>query len=314
MIKLSVVIPIYNEEALLQDVFKRFDNLANLLNEKFGIKNNQLEFLYVNDGSKDSSLAQLIDHSNTSEFTKCINLARNFGHQLAITSGINKASGDAVVVIDGDLQDPPEFIVDLYQRHLEGIDVVYAVRKKRLGETWFKLYTARWFYKLISSLSQIPIIQNVGDFRLMSRRVVDVFNQMPEEHRFIRGMIPWVGFKQEGLKYERDKRYRGVTKFSLKKMIDFSIDGITSFSSIPLRLVGLVGIIISFMGIIYSLYAIYQRFWLNTTVPGWTSLVVLFLIIGGVQLICLGVIGEYIARIHDQVKQRPLYVIENIYG
>ena len=206
-----------------------------------------------------------------------------------------------------------QIIINLYQKHLEGVDVVYAIRKRRFGESWFKLLTAKCFYKMISLLSKTEVIQNVGDFRLMSRRVVNVFNQMPEQHRFIRGMIPWVGFKQEGLLYEREKRYQGKTKFSIKHMINFSMDGITSFSTIPLRLVGILGIGVSILGALYASYVLYEKVIQNSTIQGWTSLMIIILVMGGAQLICLGVIGEYIARIHDQVKHRPLYVIEKTY-
>ncbi len=313
MIKLSVVIPIYNEEALLKTVFDRFKNLVEQMHDCCGVERSKIELIFVNDGSTDQSLPQLIDFATENRHVMCINLARNFGHQLAITAGINASSGDAVVVIDGDLQDPPEFIINLYQKHLEGVDVVYAIRKRRFGESWFKLLTAKCFYKMISLLSKTEVIQNVGDFRLMSRRVVNVFNQMPEQHRFIRGMIPWVGFKQEGLLYEREKRYQGKTKFSIKHMINFSMDGITSFSTIPLRLVGILGIVVSILGALYASYVLYEKVIQNSTIQGWTSLMIIILVMGGAQLICLGVIGEYIARIHDQVKHRPLYVIEKTY-
>ena len=313
MIKLSIIVPIYNEALLLPTVFERFAALVNQLPDSCGIGRSEIELIFVNDGSTDHSLSQLITFVNQTSYASCINLARNFGHQLAITAGINRARGNAVVVIDGDLQDPPEFIINLYQKYQDGVDVVYAIRKRRLGESWFKLITARIFYKVIAYFSHTDIIQNVGDFRLMSRRVVDVFNQLPEQHRFIRGMIPWIGFKQDGIFYERDKRYSGKTKFSIRKMVQFSMDGITSFSTIPLKMVGVLGLWISVLGVIYTGYALYEKFVLHSTIQGWTSLVILILLMGGFQLICLGVMGEYIARIHDQVKNRPLYVIEGEY-
>ena len=313
IIKLSVVVPIYNEESLLKTVFERFDSLTEQLAHTLDIKLHHFELIFVNDGSTDSSLEQLQEEVTNKQHVSCINLARNFGHQVAITAGINHAKGDAVVVIDGDLQDPPECILDLYAVYSKGVDVVYAKRKQRLGESWFKLITAAIFYKIISFFSQIPIIQNVGDFRLMSRRVVDVFNKMPEQHRFIRGMIPWVGFKQDYIYYKRDKRFAGKTKFSLHKMLRLSVDGITSFSTAPLKLMSLMGGGISLLGALYAIYALYEKVVLQTTIQGWTSIVIMILILGGIQLICLGVIGEYIARIHDQVKNRPLYVIEGLY-
>ena len=313
MIKLSVVVPIYNEEALLATVFERFSAFVNQLQDRCEVDSSEIELIFVNDGSTDHSLSQMIAFVNETEYATCINLARNFGHQLAITAGIKHAKGEAVVVIDGDLQDPPEFIIELYQKYKEGVDVVYAIRKQRLGESWFKLITAYFFYKVISYFSYTDIIQNVGDFRLMSRRVVNVFNLLQEQHRFIRGMIPWIGFKQEGIFYQRDKRYCGKTKFSIRKMVRFSIDGITSFSAVPLKMVGMLGVWVSILGVIYASYALYEKVVLQSTIQGWTSLVILILLLGGFQLICLGVMGEYIARIHDQVKNRPLYVIEGKY-
>lgn len=312
-IKLSIVVPIYKEESILKTVFERFDSLADQFAITLDIKLDNFELIFVNDGSTDSSLELLQEEVVKKHYVSCINLARNFGHQFAITAGINHAKGDAVVVIDGDLQDPPECILDLYAVYAKGVDVVYAKRKQRLGESWFKLITASIFYKIISFFSQIPIIQNVGDFRIMSRRVVDVFNKMPEQHRFIRGMIPWVGFKQDYIEYKRDKRFAGTTKFSLHKMLRLSVDGITSFSTVPLKLMSMIGILISLLGGLYAVYALYEKLILHSTIQGWTSTLIIILILGGIQLICLGIIGEYISRIHDQVKNRPLYVIEGVY-
>jgi dolichol-phosphate mannosyltransferase len=244
-----------------------------------------------------------------------LNLSRNHGHQIAITAGIEIALGDAISVIDGDLQDPPETIVDLYITMLKGYDVVYAVRKKRDGESFFKLFTASLFYRVLRKLTNVDIPVDTGDFRIMSRRVVNVLKSMKERHRFIRGMISWIGFNQIGMEYERNERHSGETKYTLTKMIKFAVDGITSFSSIPLKLSSYIGIITAFLGFLYSLYIIILKLFMPDThiELGWASLIICILLLGGTQLLALGMIGEYLGRIHDETKYRPLYIIEDIY-
>jgi glycosyltransferase involved in cell wall biosynthesis len=312
MIVLSIVVPIYNESGLLNALFDRFEQVFKDI-ESAGIAfQSECELIFVNDGSTDDSLPQLIAYAQQQSHVRCVNLARNFGHQLAITAGLSVATGQAIVTIDGDLQHPPECIIALYKHYASGYDVVYALPERQLGASWFKLKTAQLFYAILKKMSPTPIA--VGDFRLVSRRVLDIMNQMPEKHRLLRGMAPWIGFKQGHVLYQRDRRYSGKTKYSLLRMLMLSLDGITSFSSMPLRCVGVVGVLTSVLGFMYGAYALYQHVFLSKTITGWTSLVLLVLLLGGIQLICLGVIGEYIARIYEQSKQRPLYIIDTIYG
>jgi dolichol-phosphate mannosyltransferase len=274
-----------------------------------------IEIIFVNDGSSDGTFDALkrlcMDEANY----QLLNLSRNHGHQIAITAGIDLAKGDAVAVIDGDLQDPPETIVDLYGKMQEGFDVVYAVRKKREGETPFKLFTAKLFYRLLKKLTNVEIPVDTGDFRIMSRRVVTILTSMNERHRFIRGMISWIGFNQTGLEYERHERHSGETKYTLSKMIKFAFDGITSFSSIPLKLASYLGIITAMFGFLYSLYVIFLKLFVPKAQIelGWASIIIFILLLGGIQLLALGMIGEYLGRIHDETKFRPLYIVEHIY-
>lgn len=312
-INLSIVIPIYNEEAVIPQLIKRLNAVILSLEERFGVLPSQVEILLVNDGSRDGSYEILRSLCTSKAGLRLINLARNFGHQLAITAGIELSRGQAVAVMDGDLQDPPEFVLDLYQKLQEGYDVVYALRETRCGESWFKLVSASLFYRVLRRMVDADIPLDAGDFRIMTRRVVDQFKQMRETHRFVRGMVSWVGFKQTGLNYVRDKRFAGKTKFSLSKMIRFALDGITSFSTIPLRLSSYLGIATAFSGFLYMIYVFYLRLFTSKTVTGWSSTMVIILLLSGLQLISLGVIGEYIGRLYDETKRRPLYVIEGIY-
>lgn len=312
-IKLSIVIPLYNEEETIPELVIRLDRLRSMLRDRFGLNKNEIEFLLVNDGSKDGTFAVAKRYAEEEEGYKLINLSRNYGHQLATTAGIDESQGEAVVVMDGDLQDPPEFIPELYAKMLEGYDVVYARRKKRPGESVFKLATAKVFYRLLKRITSFDIPLDTGDFRIMSRRVVDVLCSMRESHRYIRGLISWIGFPQTGIEYERAERFKGSTKFSLGKMLKFAIDGITSFSTIPLRLSSYLGFLTAMLGFLYAGHAIYLKFFTDTTIQGWTSMVILVLILGGIQLLSIGLIGEYLSRVHDESKRRPLYVIENRY-
>lgn len=311
--KLSVVVPMYNEEGIAHQFFERMQGVRKIFFERFGVKSEEIEVLFVNDGSSDRTFEILKMICEENQGYSLINLSRNHGHQITITAGIDIAKGDAVAVIDGDLQDPPETIADLYAKHLEGFDVVYAVRKKRDGETFFKLFTAKLFYRLLKKLTNVNIPVDTGDFRIMSRRVVNVLTSMKERHRFIRGMISWIGFPQTGLEYERHERFSGETKYTLSKMIKFAFDGITSFSAVPLRLASYLGIFTAFIGFLYSLEIIYVKAFTNSTIPGWSSIVIIVLLLGGVQLIALGMIGEYLGRVHDETKYRPLYIVENVY-
>lgn len=311
---LSLVIPVYNEEKTVPELIKRLHNLLRILKEKRNFGKEDIEILFVNDGSRDGTFDILKKYCESEPGFFLLNLSRNYGHQLAITAGIDSARGDAVAVMDGDLQDPPEFVADLYGKMEEGYDVVYARRRKREGESLFKLLTAHVFYRILKKVTRFDIPIDTGDFRIMSRRVTDVLNSMREQHRYIRGLISWIGFKQTGLEYDRDERFDGETKFSVGKMLKFALDGITSFSSAPLKLSSYVGFASAFLGAIYAIYVIYLKLFTNNTIQGWTSLTIIVLVMGGVQLIALGMIGEYLSRVNDQSKNRPLYVIEKVYS
>ena len=244
-----------------------------------------------------------------------VNLSRNFGHQLAATAGIEIATGDAVILMDGDLQDPPELIEDFLRKWREGYDVVYAVRRTRKGESRFKLLTARAFYRIIKRLTKIAIPLDTGDFRLMSRRAVEAVRRLPERHRFLRGMVSWVGFNQAAIEYDRDVRYAGETKYPLSKMLRFAMDGITSFSDVPLRFASYFGFTVSVIAFVYAVVVIVMKTFslkLAFYTPGWASTIVAVLFLGGVQLMSLGILGEYLGRVYDEVKGRPLYIISDI--
>jgi dolichol-phosphate mannosyltransferase len=313
MTEISIVIPVYNEEETIPELYTRLLGLLTLLNEKFAISNDNVEFIFVNDGSKDNTLQSLISVAQQHASFKVINLSRNFGHQIAVTAGIEMAVGNAVVLIDADLQDPPEFIIDLYAKYKEGYDVVYAVRQRREGENFFKLATAKLFYRIMQRITNMNIPLDTGDFRIMGRNVVDVINSMKEKHRFIRGMVTWVGFKQTGLLYHRKERFAGQSKYPLIKMMRFAWDGITAFSTSPLRMVSYLGFTIATVGFLYCLYVIYAKIFTNETIQGWASVMIVTLIMSGINLITLGVIGQYIGRISEESKNRPLYIIDKIY-
>ncbi|TGL64509.1 glycosyltransferase family 2 protein [Leptospira sarikeiensis] len=311
---LSLVIPVYNEEKTIPELVKRLHVLLQILKEKHGFGKEDSEILFVNDGSRDNTFEVLKKICETQPGFFLLNLSRNYGHQLAITAGIDTARGETVAVMDGDLQDPPEFVADLYGKMSEGYDVVYARRKKREGESFFKLITAHVFYRILKNITKFEIPIDTGDFRIMSRRVTNVLVSMKEQHRYIRGLIAWIGFKQTGLEYDRDERFDGETKFSVSKMLKFALDGITSFSSAPLKFSSYLGFTSAFFGAIYTIYILYLKLFTDSTIQGWTSVMIIMLVLGGIQLIALGMIGEYLSRVHDQSKNRPLYVIEKIYS
>src|SRR3954471_19318000 len=283
--KLSIIIPIYNEHEVIAELHKRLMSTLQLLNSQLNIGSQDLEFIFINDGSTDDSLAQLLSLVHTNACYKVINFSRNFGHQKAVTAGLQHAKGQSVVIIDADLQDPPELIVDLYKKQQEGFDVVYAVRKSREGEGFLKRYTAKLFYRLIFKITDINIPIDTGDFRIMRKNVVDVLNSMPESHRFIRGMVSWVGFRQVGLKYDRQERFAGQTKYPFKKMLRFAFDAITSFSTLPLKLVIYMGFFASFIGLLGAAYIVYIKFFTTVTITGWSSIMITILLLGGVQLV-----------------------------
>jgi glycosyltransferase involved in cell wall biosynthesis len=311
--ELSLVIPVYNEDKVIPELFSRLVGLLEKFKTKHGLSAENIEIILVNDGSKDNSLGLLIALTRQHKSFRVLNLSRNFGHQVAVTAGIEFARGNAVVLIDADLQDPPEFVLDLYEKHKEGYDVVYAVRQQRKGESFFKLFAAKLFYRLMKRMTNIDIPLDTGDFRIMGRNVVEALRSMNEKHRFIRGMVTWVGFRQTGLYYERKERFAGESKYPLFKMIRFAWDAITSFSTTPLRMVSYLGFAVAFVGFLYSIFILYVKIFTDQTISGWSSVMIVILFMSGINLVTLGVIGEYVGRISEQSKDRPLYIIENIY-
>lgn len=300
---LSLVVPVYNEAEGIRHFHER---ASAALRQLGGLA---YEIIYVDDGSKDGSYAILREFAANDPAVQVVKFSRNFGHQIAITAGLDYARGDAVVFIDADLQDPPEVIGELVAKWREGNDVVYARRTARKGETRFKLMTASMFYRLLRTLANIDIPTDAGDFRLISARVADQLRGMREKDRFIRGLVSWVGFKQDFILYERDERYAGETKYPLAKMLKFAFDGLTSFSSAPLRLATWLGYGASALAFLY-LVSVFVQVALGITVEGWATIMVALLFLGGVQLICLGILGEYLGRIFNEVKPRPVYIVE----
>jgi len=300
-IKYSVIAPIFNEIENLGILFTRISEVMNQTGEKW-------ELILVDDGSVDGSTEIILDLYHQHPEVEPVILARNFGHQIAVTAGMDHASGDAVIIIDADLQDPPEVILDLIAKWKEGYEVVYAVRKERKGESWFKLITASLFYKLIYQITNVKIPINTGDFRLLDRKVADVMNKMREKHRYLRGLGAWVGFRQTGVEYVREARHAGVTKYPFKKMLTFALTAITGFSYIPLQIATIIGFISTGLAIIAIPAVIISRLTGSQAFFGQASTLIAVLFFGGVQLISLGIIGEYIGRIYDEVKNRPLYI------
>jgi len=304
----SVVVPCFNEEESIRDANRRLEAAL----EKSPV---DFEIIYVDDGSSDSTPELLRQLQEGDEHIRVVRFSRNFGHQMAITAGLEHASGDAVVVIDADLQDPPEVILEFIQKWMDGYDVVYGVRAEREGETAFKLWTAKAFYRCIARLSDTRIPLDTGDFRLMDRRVANALLAMPERDRFVRGMVSWLGFSQVGVSYRREARTAGVTKFSFFKMLRFAMDGIFSFSVLPLRIATWTGFAASGMAILGIIVAVIERlFGVHGLVKGWTSILIAVLFLGGVQLICMGIIGEYVGRTYGESKRRPLYVLRERIG
>jgi len=306
-IHLSAIVPCLNEEDVICDTHRRLTVALERATPAF-------EIIYVDDGSTDATPCLLRELQARDSRVRVVRFSRNFGHQIAITAGLEHASGDAVAVIDADLQDPPEVILEFLQKWMDGYDVVYGVRRERDGETVFKLWTAKAFYRVIGKLSETPIPLDTGDFRLMDRRVVEALLSMPERDRFVRGMVSWLGFSQIAVPYHRAARAAGTTKFSLLRMLRFATDGIVSFSISPLRLATWMGFAASGLAILVTLYALFERMFGTDVVKGWTSTIVAILFIGGVQLICLGIIGEYVGRIYGESKRRPLYVVRESLG
>jgi dolichol-phosphate mannosyltransferase len=303
-VELSIVVPIFNEEQNLPELHRRLSDTARAITSSY-------EIVFVNDGSRDESRAILVLLSQRDEHVFYIHFSRNFGHQIAVTAGLDRCRGKSVVIIDGDLQDPPEVIPELYEKHKSGYDVVYARRSERKGETWFKRSTAKLFYRVLRRSTAIDIPLDTGDFRLIDRKVVDALKKMPEQNKFLRGQIAWLGFRQGEVLFSRDKRRYGKTGYPLSKMLRFAMDGITAFSDRPLKLVTAMGFAISFLSFAIIVYAMYSHFVLLRTITGWTSLIISSTFIGGVQLLSIGIIGEYISRMNKNVLNRPLYVVES---
>ena len=300
-IKYSVIIPMYNEQEVIKESYRRLDGVMRPLGEEY-------ELIFVNDGSRDKTMEIMLEIANNDKHVKIVDFARNFGHQTAVTAGMKYSSGDAVVIIDADLQDPPELIPGMLEKWKEGYEVVYGKRLKREGETKFKLFTAKAFYKVINSLSGNMIPMDTGDFRLIDRAVVDAMNAMPEHNRFLRGMGSWVGFRQYAYEYKRDERWAGTTKYPLKKMIKLAKDGIISFSSKPLEMLGFLGCAISGLCFLWLLVLIILAI-CGVFFMQWQLIVSFMGIFAGIILIGMGILGEYIGRIYDEAKGRPLYTV-----
>ncbi|AGH82371.1 family 2 glycosyl transferase [Psychromonas sp. CNPT3] len=304
MKRVSIVIPCFNESEVIDTT------VAELISVTQGIKNYEFELIFVNDGSSDDTEKKLLAHSKRYNNVRTISFSRNFGHQQAVSAGLDVSTGDAVVLIDADLQDPPKVIAEMIIKWEEGFDVVYGTRASREGESWFKLLTAKSFYRILNYLSEVKIPLDTGDFRLMDRQVVDHLIAMPEKSRFIRGMVSWIGFNQTAISYKRSARFAGESKYPLAKMLKFGIDGILSFSVKPLKLSIMMGFACSGVAMLMLLYSVYIRLMTDHWETGWTSILVSILFMGGVQLISIGILGEYVARIYNESKQRPLYIIK----
>ena len=299
---LSVIVPCYNEEEVIVHTNERLMKALAAITPDF-------EIIYVDDGSRDGTPGLLHQIQQSASQVRILRLSRNFGHQIAVTAGVEYAAGQAIVLIDADLQDPPEVIAQMVEKWREGFHVVYGQRVDRAGESRFKLWTARTFYRLINRLSEVPIPLDTGDFRLMDRAVVDALLRMREKHRLLRAMTSWVGFRQTALPYSRAERFAGTSKYPLRKMLALAIDGIVSFSAIPLKIVTSVGLAFSALSVLGIVYAISLRLLTDNWVPGWTLIFIAVMLIGGLQFIFLGVMGEYIGRIYSEAKDRPLFLV-----
>ncbi len=305
---ISIVIPCLDEREVLPETLARLTAFANA---QTGC---DFEFIFVDDGSRDTTLELLRHAAAADNRLRVLSFSRNFGQQIAVTAGIDIAKGDAVVLMDSDLQDPPEAVGLMIEHWRAGYDVVYGIRASRPGDGWFKRFTAVGFYAVISRLSEVPIPADTGDFRLMSRPVVDILKQMPERHRFLRGMVAWTGFRQTSIRYDRPERFAGQTKYPVTKMIRYALDGILSFSIKPLQLAIAIGLMTVCLAVIGIFYALFLRIFTSVWVEGWTALMIAVLFLGGVQLLSLGIIGEYIGRIYGEVQRRPLYVVREKIG
>lgn len=302
----SVIVPMYNEEEVIPETYRRLTKVMDDINESY-------EIIFINDGSRDNTKAMLSELCKTDKRVKMIDFARNFGHQIAITAGMDYAAGDCMVIIDGDLQDPPELIPDMIEIWRSGFDVVYGKRKSRQGETFFKKFTAKIFYRLLGKLTDVDIPVDTGDFRLIDRKVCEVLKQLPERSRYVRGLMSWVGFKQTAIEFERSERFAGETKYPLKKMLKLAMDGIMSFSYKPLRIASYLGTFLSLASFLYLIFVLLQKLiFPESAQSGWASIIAVSLFFNGIILLMLGIIGEYIGRIYDEAKGRPLYIISEL--
>jgi glycosyltransferase involved in cell wall biosynthesis len=306
-IRFSIIAPCYNEQDNLTELHHRMKDVMDQTGEPW-------ELVLINDGSSDRTPELMRELHAVDPRVHYIDFARNFGHQIAVTAGLDYAQGDAVIIIDADLQDPPELILQMIDKWREGYEVIFAVRTERIGESWFKLFTAKLFYRLIYRITDVDIPLDTGDFRLMDRKVVNALNQMRERHRFIRGMTSWVGFKQTGVYYTRQERFAGETKYPLRRMMKFASDAITGFSFVPLQLATFLGFSIAALSGVGVFIVIMGRLFGNQAFLGQATTLVMVLFLGGVQLISLGIIGEYLGRIYDEVKGRPMYIVNEAVG
>lgn len=304
---ISIVVPCFNEENVIELFIKRISEVLNKIDADY-------ELLFINDGSTDNTIQQLIELAQGMTFIKIINLSRNFGKEAALSAGLDHACGDIVIPMDADLQDPPELIFDFLEKWREGFEIVYGVRICRNSDTGLKRVTAKWFYRIFNQLSGVEIPENTGDFRLLDRRVVNALNELPERSRFMKGLFSWVGFKAIGVPYKRNPRAAGQTKFSFWKLWNFALDGLIGFSTIPLRIWSYFGAIISFLSFIYAGMIILKVLIYGKDVPGYASLLTVVLFFGGIQLLTIGILGEYISRLFVEVKRRPLYIVDKVYS
>jgi len=304
---ISIVVPVFNEQESLAELHRRLGEVMQYIDKK-------CEIIFINDGSTDKSLEIMLELSRKDKSIKIVELSRNFGHQAAITAGLDYAHGDIVITMDSDLQHPPELIPELIKKWEEGYDVVCTCRQRTADTGLFKNVTSRFFYAIINRLAEIHIPPGAADFRLMDRRVVEAFRALGERALFLRGLVSWVGYRQTAIPYEAHARYSGNSKYSFIRMLRFASDGITSFSSIPLYISAFIGMIISVLSFVYAAFAIYARLFTSQVVEGWTSVMAAVLLLGGIQLITLGIQGVYLGRIYNEVKRRPRYLVRRVYG
>ncbi len=305
---ITLLIPAYNEAEALPALFERLDKFTRT------VKNYDFELLFVNDGSRDETLEIIKRHAEKDKRISYVNLSRNFGKEIGMIAGIDHVRGDAMVIIDADLQDPPELITEMIKYWEEGYDDVYARRRSRDGETWFKKASSKWYYQLIQSTTNIPIQVDTGDFRLMNRRCIEAVQQFRDSGRNAKAIFSWIGYKKKEILYDRDPRLVGETKWNYRRLVNLALDGITSFTTAPLRLATIIGLIVSFLSFVYIAYLVIRPLFGVETGAGYSSLMAVMLFMGGIQMLFLGIIGEYIARIFNETKKRPLYLIEEYHA